>query len=276
MHRYYVYQLIDPRDESVFYVGEGQGKRVQAHMDEYHALVAKNQGLNHPKHKKIKEIINSGKSPICLIIGRYKTKEQALAVEATLINWVYGHAELTNLNRGHGHENVRVKGNIEHNIDLDPPVPGDGRTAEMRREYLRYAGTVSAVDYVRESLKNLGYSVFESGCNEYDSRYFPTFANGEYGFICHVAGIDFIIKSRENNLFNICLANTPLTNKNIEKLESYSPSLEVRVANNTVVNGLPRFRGLKYPNQIPIENFNEFIEWFKPITEHLERFCINK
>lgn len=271
MLRYYVYQLIDPRDNSVFYVGEGQDQRVQAHMSEYNSLVANHQKLIHPKHKKIKEIIDSGNEPICLVIGRYKTKEQALAVEATLINWEYGHSELTNINRGHGFENIRVKGNLINNIDLDPPVPGDGRAAEMRREHLRCGGTVTSVDYIRESMSDLGYSVFAPGCKEYDSRYFPTFANGEYGFICHVAGIDFIIKSRENNMFNISLANTLSTNKNIERLKSYVPSLEVREANNTKVNGLPRFRGMKYPKQIAIGNFDEFMKWFKPIVEHLKK-----
>ncbi|RUO62208.1 GIY-YIG nuclease family protein [Pseudidiomarina insulisalsae] len=271
MLRYYVYQLIDPRDLSVFYVGEGQDQRVHAHLNEYDTLIANRQKLKHPKHNKINELIESGYKPICIVIGRYKTKAEALAVEATLINWVYGHSELTNLNRGHGHENIRIKGSHEGNFDLDPPIPGDGRAAEMKREYLRHAGTVSTIDYIRESMRTLGYLVFESDSREYDSRYFPTFANGEYGFICHVSGIDFIIKSRENNLFNICLANTPSTNANINKIKAFKPSLEIRDANNSLVNGLPRFRGMKYPRNIPIENFDEFMEWFKPIADHLSR-----
>lgn len=269
MLRYYVYQLIDPRDMSVFYVGEGQDQRVHAHLDEYSSLIARNQTLVHPKHKKINELHESGYDPICLIIGRYRTKAEALAVEATLINWVYGHSELTNMNRGHGHENIRIKGSYDRNFDLDPPIPGDGRAAEMRREYLRHAGTVSTIDYIRQSMENQGYEVYETGSPKYDSRYFPTFANGEYGFICHVAGVDFIIKSRENNFFNIGLANTPSTNANVDKLRSFEPSLEIKEANNTIVNGLPRFRGMKYPTNIPIENFNEFMEWFQPIVDHL-------
>lgn len=32
--RWYVYELVDPRDQAVFYVGKGAGKRVDAHEAE--------------------------------------------------------------------------------------------------------------------------------------------------------------------------------------------------------------------------------------------------
>ncbi|MDN7135355.1 hypothetical protein [Pseudidiomarina terrestris] len=203
------------------------------------------------------------------MIGRYESKSEALAVEATLINWVYGHSELKNINRGHGHQRIRLKSSYDRDFDLDPPVPGDGRAAENRRKYLHHAGTTEAIDYIRQSMEQQGYEVFEYDSGGYDSRYFPTLANGEYGFICHVKGIDFIIKSRENNMFNVSLANTPSTDSNIHKLKRFQPNLEIREPNNTRVNGLPRFRGMKYPKRIPIDNFREFMDWFEPIADHL-------
>ena len=56
---HYVYLLIDPRDNSIFYVGKGQGDRVFAHAKG--ALKETEQSTLSPKNDLIKEIINEGK-----------------------------------------------------------------------------------------------------------------------------------------------------------------------------------------------------------------------
>lgn len=53
---YYVYALVDPRDNSVFYVGKGKGKRHRAHVRESRT----GNGYNHSKMKRIAEILSEG------------------------------------------------------------------------------------------------------------------------------------------------------------------------------------------------------------------------
>lgn len=94
IYDFYVYELRDPRNNEVFYVGKGQGPRIEAHGKD-------KKTTHYPKEQKIAEIKQSG-HPDCLrvIVGSYETAEEAFAVEATLINWVYGLDNLTNISPG--------------------------------------------------------------------------------------------------------------------------------------------------------------------------------
>ena len=55
---YYVYELTDPRDGSVFYVGKGKGERVYSHVREFKRK-SKHQS-NPIKVARIADIIKSG------------------------------------------------------------------------------------------------------------------------------------------------------------------------------------------------------------------------
>ena len=94
--QYYVYELRDPRNNELFYVGKGTRDRVNHHdsPDE--------DADGTEKERRIASIREAG-YPDCirLVIGRYRTEEEAFAVEATLIKWVYGRDNLTNLVAGH-------------------------------------------------------------------------------------------------------------------------------------------------------------------------------
>ncbi len=96
---YFVYELIDPRDNSVFYVGKGSGKR-----DEDHKA-----GDKDKKQKRIHNIEAAGYEVKRVIIGRYDTEDEAFAVETILIKWVYGYDNLTNIDPGKYHAVVRPK-----------------------------------------------------------------------------------------------------------------------------------------------------------------------
>ena len=94
IYDYYVYELRDPRNNETFYVGMGQGSRVDFHGNDKKAP-------EHPKELRISDIKNDGYADcIRVIIGSYETAEEAFAVEATLINWIYGHDMLSNINPG--------------------------------------------------------------------------------------------------------------------------------------------------------------------------------
>lgn len=118
---HYVYILYDPDSdsqqnepnemESIFYVGKGKGNRSNSHFHELDRFLnsedeQESRELSE-KLTKIKKIRDLGREPQARIVGRYKTADEAFAVEAILIHWVYGIDKLTNIVSGHGHEYVR-------------------------------------------------------------------------------------------------------------------------------------------------------------------------
>lgn len=98
LKKYFVYVLIDPRDNEVFYVGEGVNKRELDH---------KGNKDGSEKEKTIYSIEQLGKEVNRVIVGRYDSKDEALSVETTLIKWVYGYDNLTNIQPGKNHYLVR-------------------------------------------------------------------------------------------------------------------------------------------------------------------------
>ena len=113
---YYVYELVDPRGEQVFYVGKGVGERALQHE-----LEARNQSIETEKTKRIREIENTSGHVTVRVIGRYETEQQAFAVEATLIHWIYGLKNLTNIQGGHGSSTIRGFGELGEIEGIDIP-----------------------------------------------------------------------------------------------------------------------------------------------------------
>lgn len=79
---YYVYGLIDPRTNQIFYIGKGTGNRVFEHEKE---------SLNSPNSDKLKlktisEINALGLDVKKIIINSNLTETEAFAAEAALIN----------------------------------------------------------------------------------------------------------------------------------------------------------------------------------------------
>ena len=99
--KYYVYRLVDPRTFQTFYVGKGCGDRVFQHIRNVIPLYDKDDDAISLKTKQIAEIIGSGKQVISIIHRRGLTRNEALEVEAALIDAYPG---LTNIQRGHGFE----------------------------------------------------------------------------------------------------------------------------------------------------------------------------
>ncbi|MGB4906406.1 MAG: GIY-YIG nuclease family protein [Saprospiraceae bacterium] len=116
MPPFYVYCLINPEDNSIFYVGKGKGERGYSHVLE--SKFEKNQG---PKHLKIREIENRGFEPFCRVIARFDTAQEAYIAESIIIKWMYGLDNLTNLVSGHNHINIRNNGFLNEVPGLDIP-----------------------------------------------------------------------------------------------------------------------------------------------------------
>lgn len=141
LKQFYVYVLIDPRDNEVFYVGKGQGERAFQHERDVISQINKLSAdevteFKHNKEERIKDILSCSREVSSFVIGRYNTEVESLAVESTLIKWVYGFDELTNKVHGHGHDSIRAKDDYSELPCIDVPEPirsNDGSFTEANR-----------------------------------------------------------------------------------------------------------------------------------------------
>lgn len=125
MPDYYVYELINfsnPNKPKVFYVGKGVGSRVYEHARIVCNKIQSGVTITDPKEKALQQLLEdeSPENLKELVIGRYATEAEALAVESTLIKWVYGHDSLTNIVHGHQEQHIRQKGNYDFEEELQP------------------------------------------------------------------------------------------------------------------------------------------------------------
>src|SRR5882757_3180263 len=91
----YVYLLIDPTTNKVFYVGKGAGNRIFAHINR-----AIDSPLENDKLDKIRLIQSEGLQVKHSIIRHGLTEKEAFEVEAALIDFI-DIRELTNVVLGH-------------------------------------------------------------------------------------------------------------------------------------------------------------------------------
>lgn len=108
LNGFYVYVLIDPRSNQIFYIGKGTGNRVFSHEAES----GKSPKSEKAKLQRIQEIEGAGYDVKRLIVNWGLTEAEAFASEATLINLVnYMSPEsLTNAVAGHHiHESLTVE-----------------------------------------------------------------------------------------------------------------------------------------------------------------------
>ncbi len=78
---YYVYALVDPRDNKIFYIGKGKGNRVFQHAKD--SLNENDQSL---KLDIIRSILKEGKQVNLYILRHNLTEEAAFLVESALID----------------------------------------------------------------------------------------------------------------------------------------------------------------------------------------------
>lgn len=98
---YYVYALVDPRDNKIFYIGKGKGNRVFQHAKD--ALKENDVSL---KLDYIRAILKEGKRVKLYILRHNLTEDIAYVLESTLIDMLTYNKfnrinQLTNLVAGH-------------------------------------------------------------------------------------------------------------------------------------------------------------------------------
>lgn len=119
--KYYVYCLVDPRDNKIFYIGKGNGNRVFQH-----AQNALDENLTSLKLDTIRDIIKAELVVKYYIIRHGLNEEEAFLVESVLIDmFTYGQfnleSVLTNIQAGHHQWDKGVKTIEEINILYDCP-----------------------------------------------------------------------------------------------------------------------------------------------------------
>lgn len=151
---YYVYELRDPRDQSVFYVGKGTRLR---------AITAHSPEEENAKGERLREIREAGLTEHRTIIGRFETEEEAFAVESILIKWVYGFSNLTNKIHGHRQKFVRdfrykamPENDTIEGIDIPRRLAAirDGSYTENQRHQILNNGIFEKLDSIRDHLVN--------------------------------------------------------------------------------------------------------------------------
>lgn len=96
MKKYYTYELIDPRNNKVFYVGKGCYKRMYYHYD----TIKNDKKLNNSKlGNKLKKLIRENLKPIYKKVLETEIEQEAFDKEIELIKF-YGLENLCNLKPG--------------------------------------------------------------------------------------------------------------------------------------------------------------------------------
>lgn len=119
LNEYYVYHYIDPRNNEVFYIGQGKGKRYLWHV----TAVIKNKiadydGISNQRYKRIRDILNDNLEPIIIKTNENLSKDEAMFIEHSMIV-SYGRTDLGSgclLNLTNGYE-------FTHNAKYIQPSP---------------------------------------------------------------------------------------------------------------------------------------------------------
>ena len=98
---YYVYELVDPRDGEVFYVGKGSGARSLMHA----RLARKGIVDNGPKCLRIQRIQQAGLEVLERIVGNGFTEDESYEAERVHIH-SFPPAQLTNKLRAQDHASL--------------------------------------------------------------------------------------------------------------------------------------------------------------------------
>lgn len=181
---HYVYALIDPMDNTIFYVGKGTGNRVFAHVN---AVTKREYSIKTPKIEKIEEIVNRSDEAVnrvkhC-ILHHGLTDEHALLIESVLIDLLHHNTKfnlqesvLTNMQSGiDSNRGIRVTEELEafYNAEEARFEPhkkvlalniskNDDVDERIKRYWVVDPAKASQTDYILASYKGFVVGIYEN------------------------------------------------------------------------------------------------------------------
>lgn len=113
---YYVYALIDPRNDEIFYIGKGNGNRIFNHVESAISSYDSSRKLN-----RIREILKSNLEVKHIILRHGLTEDESFEIESCCIDLI-GLDKLTNEVSGHDSESrgIMTVDEIMMQYDLQP------------------------------------------------------------------------------------------------------------------------------------------------------------
>ena len=265
---FYVYVLMDPDNNQVFYCGKGQGTRVEQHLPEVRTRIANGGELTSAKHLKIQEIYDRPQEPTEMVIGRYESEAEAYAVEATLIKWIYGFEQLTNAVQGHGHEYIREKGDFLERPLLDVPAPVRSNDGSFTRNSVAGLDSTGAFELhasIQNRLTAEGFEVRDFS-EKSDRPFAPGIAYGWLGFLVRIKHVDFIIGFSKTCKPSIGIANTLFSRtedakRQMDAIQSAKgPMFFAHEAKNIPVSGEGRYRDFAQKPKFAKNNLDSMFE----------------
>ena len=168
---YYVYAYVDPRDESIFYIGKGQGSRSESHIKAHEKKIladaktlAEEKEAIHEKDNRMDAIKADKQEPQIRILARDLPEAVAFAMESAFI-WMYKRTNptpdktLTNKIGGKWSERLRKESlinwqagfdckNTIHRFTVSDPHHLSWNLAKKQTPYLTAGVTKSAIDAI--------------------------------------------------------------------------------------------------------------------------------
>lgn len=130
---FYVYALVDPRNDEEFYYGKGHGKRYAAHVAEWR----RGDGYNKRKLKRIDDIMKAGCEVQVNIISEGLTEAQAFALEGQKIKAARAECrDLSNLGAGITNMTCAIRCDLEKALELVNHWLGRYRSKESFHEVI--------------------------------------------------------------------------------------------------------------------------------------------
>ncbi|MCG7623067.1 LEM-3-like GIY-YIG domain-containing protein [Epibacterium sp. Ofav1-8] len=152
---HYVYALIDPCTDKIFYIGEGKGNRLYSHVIEEQVQ----KDAQSEKLDMIGQIKRAGKDVEYLILRHGLNKDEARLIESVLIdvlrhrNQDFAAAGLTNIQSGHGARSrgLMTADEIQRRYVSEElkSLPEQAVLININREYTRFDDSKGVLEAVK-------------------------------------------------------------------------------------------------------------------------------
>jgi hypothetical protein len=225
--KYYVYELIDPKDNKTFYVGKGSNKRCYYHL----SLAKHNRHYNKKLENKIWNIWNNNNQVIINIIFRSNNEIKTYNKEYELIT-NYGLTNLCNLEAGDRHR----FGNFKHSQETKDKIKLKNieRFKNPKEKEKISLGTIKRFENPKERLriskltkKGMTKEVRKKISNSKKGK--PAHNNKKIEIICIICGNRKLLSPAHAKTQKCCSAKCGFEKRKIDKWQQHVPQESKKV-----------------------------------------------